>query len=165
MPTLAPPEPLLEQHRGSITPQEGLDQPCWIVDRSVLREVCQELKTSPETRFDLLLECFGMDFPEREPRFEAVYHLYSIPYGKRLRLKVPLPESDPTVPSLVPVWKAANWFEREMWDHFGFRAEGHPDLRRILMPEDFGSFPLRKDYPLKGKGERDRFPVITRDEA
>jgi NADH-quinone oxidoreductase subunit C/D len=146
MPTLAPPEPLLEKHRGSITPQEGLDQPCWIVDRKALREVCADLKSNPETRFDLLLECFGMDYPERDPRFEAVYHLYSIPYRKRLRLKVPLPENDPTVPSLVPVWKAANWFEREMWDHFGFKAEGHPDLRRILCHEAFQGHPLRKDY-------------------
>jgi NADH-quinone oxidoreductase subunit C/D len=146
MPTLAPPEPLLEKHAGSITPQEGLDQPCWIVDRAVLRDVCEDLKTNPETRFDLLLECFGMDYPERDPRFEAVYHLYSIPHGKRLRLKVPLPENDPTVPSLYPVWKAADWFEREMWDHFGFRAEGHPDLRRILCHEAFQGHPLRKDY-------------------
>ena len=146
MPTLAPPEPLLEKHRGRITPQEGLDQPCWIVDRAVLREVCQDLKTNPETRFDLLLECFGMDYPERDPRFEAVYHLYSIPHRRRLRLKVPLPEDDPTVPSVHPVWKAADWFEREMWDHFGFRAEGHPDLRRILCHEAFQGHPLRKDY-------------------
>jgi NADH-quinone oxidoreductase subunit C/D len=146
MATLAPPEPLLEKYSGAITPQEGLDQPCWIVDRRVLREVCADLKTNPETRFDLLLECFGMDYPERDPRFEAVYHLYSIPHRKRLRLKVPLPASDPAVPSLVPVWKAANWFEREMWDHFGFRAEGHPDLRRILCHEAFQGHPLRKDY-------------------
>jgi NADH-quinone oxidoreductase subunit C/D len=146
MPTLAPPEPLLEKYAGRITPQEGLDQPCWIVDRSVLREVCADLKSDPQTRFDLLLECFGMDFPEREERFEAVYHLYSIPYGRRLRLKVPLPESDPSLPSVCPVWKAADWFEREMWDHFGFRAEGHPDLRRILCHEAFQGHPLRKDY-------------------
>jgi NADH-quinone oxidoreductase subunit C/D len=146
MPTLAPPEPLLEKYRGSITPQEGLDMPCWIVDRKVLRELCYDLKIHPETRFDLMLECFGMDFPEREERFEAVYHLYSIPYERRLRLKVPLPENDPTVPSLVPVWKGANWFEREMWDHFGFKAEGHPDLRRILCHEAFQGHPLRKDY-------------------
>ena len=75
MATLAPPEPLIERYGGRVTPQEGLDQPCWIVDRSVLREVCQELKSNPETRFDMLLECFGMAFPEREDRFEAVYHL------------------------------------------------------------------------------------------
>jgi NADH-quinone oxidoreductase subunit C/D len=146
MATLAPPEPITEKYAGKVTPQEGLDQPCWIVDRSVLREVCQDLKTNPETRFDLLLESFGMDYPEREPRFEAVYHLYSIPHGKRLRLKVPLPADDPTMPSLWPVWKASNWFEREMWDHFGFKAEGHPDLRRILCHEAFQGHPLRKDY-------------------
>ena len=116
----------------------------------MLREVCADLKTNPETRFDLLLECFGMDYPERDPRFEAVYHLYSIPHGKRLRLKVPLPESDPTLPSLYPVWKAADWFEREMWDHFGFTAEGHPDLRRILCHEAFQGTPLRKDYDPPG---------------
>src|SRR4029079_6180523 len=146
MATLAPPEPLLEKYQGRITPQEGLDQPCWIVDRKVLREVCQDLKTNPETRFDLLLESFGMDFPESEERFEGVYHLYSIQSGKRLRLKVPLPESDPTLPSLWPVWKASNWFERETFDHFGFRFEGHPDLRRILCHEAFQGHALRKDY-------------------
>ena len=146
MPTLAPAETLLEKYAGSITPQEGLDQPCWIVDRKVLREVCMDLRDNPETRFDLLLEAFGMDFPEREQRFEVIYHLYSLPLRQRLRLKVPLPESDPTVPSVLPVWRAADWFERELYDMFGFAVEGHPNLRRILTHGAFQGHALRKDY-------------------
>jgi NADH-quinone oxidoreductase subunit C/D len=146
MATLAPTQTLFEKYPGKITPQEGLDQPCWVVDREVLKAVCRDLRDDPETRFDLLLESFGMDYPGREERFEAVYHLYSIPYGKRLRLKVPMPEEDPRIPSLIEVWKASDWFEREMYDMFGFQCEGHPNLRRILTHEAFQGHPLRKDY-------------------
>ncbi len=120
------------------------------MQRGVLLDLCRELKTSPETRFDLLLEIFGMDYPEREEetgeRFESVYHLYSIPTGRRLRLKVPLASTDPKLPSMIPVWKGADWFEREAYDMFGFQYEGHPNLRRILTHDGFQGHPLRKDY-------------------
>ena len=135
---------------GSVTPVAGLDQETWIVRREALLELCRELRTSRETRFDLLLEVFGMDYPERPDemggRFECVYHLYSIPTGRRLRLKVPLSATDPSLPSLIPVWKGADWFEREAWDMFGFRFDGHPHLRRILTHDGFQGHPLRKDY-------------------
>jgi NADH-quinone oxidoreductase subunit C/D len=135
---------------GSVEPSPGLDQETWIVQRDVLLDLCRELRTSPETRFDLLLEMFGMDYPQRshdgDGRFEAVYHLYSIPTGRRLRLKVPLPETDPSLPTLIPVWKGADWFEREAYDLFGFRFEGHPNLRRILTHDGFQGHALRKDY-------------------
>jgi len=131
---------------GSVQIQEGQDQETWQVRPDVLVDLCHELRTSRETRFDLLLEIFGMDYPEREERFEAVYHLYSIPTGRRLRLKVQASSTDPELPSVVGVWKGANWFEREAYDMFGIRFEGHPNLRRILTHEAFQGHPLRKDY-------------------
>ena len=135
---------------GSVVPQTGagapVDQETWVVRSEVLLDLCRELHASRETRFDLLLEIFGMDYPEREQRFEAVYHLYSIPNGRRLRLKVPLAASDPTLPSVIPVWKAADWFEREAFDMFGLVFDGHPNLRRILTHEAFQGHALRKDY-------------------
>ncbi|MDX1632197.1 MAG: NADH-quinone oxidoreductase subunit D [Thermoanaerobaculia bacterium] len=146
MATMAPAQPLLEKYGDRIRVEEGLDQPTWIVDREILKELCLELRDDPETRFDLLMDSFGMDYPEREERFESVYHLYSVPRGDRLRLKVPLPEDDPKIDSLVDVWKAANWHERESYDMFGFEFDGHPDLRRILTHEAFQGHPLRKDY-------------------
>ncbi len=130
---------------GSITPQEGLDQPTWIVRREILAELARELRDNPATRFDLMLDLGGVDFPDRTPRFDAVYHLYSIPRAARLRLKVPVDEGDP-IPSLIPVWKACNWFERELYDMFGLTIEGHPNMRRILCHEGFQGHALRKDY-------------------
>jgi NADH-quinone oxidoreductase subunit C/D len=135
---------------GSVVPQTGpgapIDQETWVVRRDVLLDLCRELHGNRETRYDLLLEVFGMDYPERELRFESVYHLYSIPNGRRLRLKVPVSESDPTLPSVIPVWKAADWFEREAFDMYGLVYQGHPNLRRILTHEAFQGHPLRKDY-------------------
>jgi NADH-quinone oxidoreductase subunit C/D len=131
---------------GSITPQEGMDQPTWVVRREVLSELARALRDDPASRFDLLMDLGGVDYPDREERFEAVYHLYSVPRNARLRLKVPVGESDPVLPSLIPVWKAANWFEREAFDMFGLRFTGHPNLSRILCHEGFQGHPLRKDY-------------------
>ncbi len=147
MPTLAAPPPLLDRYpQGSIRPQEGLDQPTWVVRRDVLAELARDLRDDPETRFDLLLDLCGVDYPDRDERFEAVYHLYSLPRGERLRLKVPVGEADPSLPSLIGVWKAADWFEREAYDMFGLTFDGHPNLRRILTHEAFRGHALRKDY-------------------
>jgi NADH-quinone oxidoreductase subunit C/D len=134
---------------GSIAPvpaSAGLDQPTWIVRREVLVELARELRDNRETRFDLLMDLAGVDFPDRPERFDAVYHLYSVPRNARLRLKVEVAESDPVLPSLVPVWNAANWAEREVYDMFGLRFTGHPNLSRILCHEAFQGHPLRKDY-------------------
>jgi NADH-quinone oxidoreductase subunit C/D len=147
--------PVLERFRSrGVAPQQGpgapTDQPTWVVSREALVDLCRELRDGRDTRFDLLLEIFGMDYPDRGAaggdRFESVYHLYSIPHGRRLRLKVPVPEADPQLPSVTPVWKGANWFEREAWDLFGLRYTGHPDLRRILTHDAFQGHALRKDY-------------------
>jgi NADH-quinone oxidoreductase subunit C len=85
--------------------------------------------------------------------------------NERITLRAFVNEPDPWVPSAVALWEGANWMEREVWDMFGIRFEGHPDLRRILMPEEFTAFPLRKDYPLQGRGERHNFPVLHRAEG
>jgi NADH-quinone oxidoreductase subunit C len=90
----------------------------------------------------------AVDFLGRTPRFEVVYHLYSMSQGHRLRVKILVEEADPAVPSLSALWHAANWLEREVWDMFGIRFDGHPDLRRILMYPEFQGHPLRKDYPV-----------------
>jgi NADH-quinone oxidoreductase subunit C/D len=155
--TLAPPQsettatPELDAVRakfpaGSILPQDGLDQPVWIVSKDVLFDVARELKENPQTQFDMMLDLFGVDFPDREERFEAVYSLYSLQRKARLRLKVPMREDDITLPSMVSLWKGLDWFEREAYDMFGFRFDGHPNLRRILCHEAFQGHPLRKDY-------------------
>jgi NADH-quinone oxidoreductase subunit C/D len=155
--TLAPPQsepvttPELDAVRaklpaGSVIPQDGLDQPTWIVSKDVLFDVARELRDNPLTQFDMMLDLFGVDFPDREERFEAVYSLYSLQRKARLRLKVPMREDDVTLPSMVSLWKGLDWFEREAYDMFGFLFEGHPNLRRILCHEAFQGHPLRKDY-------------------
>ncbi|UCD84048.1 MAG: NADH-quinone oxidoreductase subunit C [Deltaproteobacteria bacterium] len=103
-----------------------------------------------EFSFDFLVDVCGVDYLGREPRFEVVYHLLSIRSRSRLRLKVPVPGESSTLDSVCSVWKAANWFEREVFDMYGISFNGHPDLRRILNTEDVGGYPLRKDFPLKG---------------
>ena len=106
------------------------------------------LKNDPEVSFELLSDLTAVDFLGKEPRFEVVYHLKSLTLGPRLRVKIRITEEDPVVPSLSSLWKGANWLEREAWDMFGIRFSGHPDLRRILMYEEFRGYPLRKDYPV-----------------
>lgn len=112
-------------------------------------DVCWVLKT--KHGFDMLADLCGADRgPEEDPRFEVNYHLFSTKHFSRLRLKVLLSEDKPNVPSVVTVWKTANWHERETFDMFGVIFDGHPDLRRILLPSDFDGHALRKDYPLRG---------------
>jgi NADH-quinone oxidoreductase subunit C len=118
------------------------------VERARIAEVLPVLRDHPDLDFAMLSDLTAVDYLGCEPRFQVVYHLYSIAHRHRLRVKVGVPESDPTIPSAVPVWKSALWAEREVWDMFGIRFEGHPDLRRILMYEEFVGHPLRKDYPL-----------------
>jgi NADH-quinone oxidoreductase subunit C len=85
--------------------------------------------------------------------------------SERIIVKVGADDPDPTLPSAMPLWGGADWMEREVFDMYGIRFEGHPDLRRILMPDEFTSYPLRKDYPLRGRGERHNFPKITREQS
>ncbi|MDO8519116.1 MAG: NADH-quinone oxidoreductase subunit C [Deltaproteobacteria bacterium] len=119
-----------------------------VIDRARLIQVMNFLKTFHETPFNLLLDVCGVDYLGKEPRFEVVYHLYSLSKKARLRVKVKLSESDLSVPSVMGIWEAADWFEREAYDMFGIRFEGHPKLKRLLMWEEFKGHPLRKDYPM-----------------
>jgi len=92
----------------------------------------------------------GVDWYPSEPRFEVVYHLHSLTRNQRLRVKCRLPGKDPEIDSVTGVWRAANWYERETWDLFGIKFRNHPDLTRIMMPDDWEGYPLRKDYPVTG---------------
>jgi len=118
--------------------------------------------------FDLLVDvsCVDyLDYKGAKHRYGLVYLLASTSTNRRLTVRVFLDDPDPAVRSVVSLWEGANWLEREVWDLFGIRFEGHPDLRRLVMPEEFTAHPLRKDYPLQGRGERHNFPVITRDHS
>ncbi|HJT77815.1 MAG TPA: NADH-quinone oxidoreductase subunit C, partial [Gemmataceae bacterium] len=121
-----------------------------------------------ECGFDLLVDLTAVDYlryPDARDRFGVIYCLCDTRTGVRLVVKTYLNEPDLAVPSAFPLWKGADWMEREVFDMYGILFEGHPDLRRILMPEEFAAFPLRKDYPLRGRGERHNFPVLTRAEG
>ncbi len=123
------------------------------------------LKTEPELAYTYLVDVTAVDNAEMESelirfdyaRFMVVYQLYSYKGLGRVRVKVPVHENDLRIRSVTELWRGANWLERETYDMFGIHFEGHPDLRRILMPDDFEGYPLRKDYPLRGRGERERF--------
>ena len=124
-----------------------LGEPTIVVAPADAFEVFRTLKEDPETAFDVLMDYTAADYLGRTPRFELVAVLYSVARNHRLRVKVPVEDGE-AVATLVPLWGSANWLEREIWDMFGVRFEGHPDLRRILMYPDFEGHPLRKDYPV-----------------
>jgi NADH-quinone oxidoreductase subunit C len=131
-----------------------------VVPRNVLRAVAERCREDKDLQFNLLSDATCVDRFPLEPRFEVHYHLVSIPRRDRLRLQVRLSSDDLVVDSLVPVWPGANWLEREIFDLFGIRFNGHPDLRRILMPDDWEGHPLRKDFPVEGY--RDIPSIATR---
>ncbi|HZS87002.1 MAG TPA: NADH-quinone oxidoreductase subunit C [Chloroflexota bacterium] len=122
-----------------------------LVERESVVEVCAFLRQDPELRFNFLSAVQCCDWLGHEPRFEVVYHLLSMERRDRLRIKVGVPETDLTVPTMTTVWSTANWFEREIFDMFGITFVGHPDLRRILMPDDWEGHPLRRDEPIGGE--------------
>jgi len=118
--------------------------------------------------FDFLAELSAADYlhyPDARDRFGVWYVLNNLATGLRLIVKTWVNDPDPVLPSVYPLWNGADWMEREVYDMYGIVFEGHPDLRRILMPEEFTAHPLRKDYPMRGRGERHNFPVITRAES
>lgn len=119
------------------------------VTRASWREVMQFLRDDPDLQYNVLMDLTVVDYlaMPREARYEVVAHLYSLTHNQRIRLKAPVPDSDPRIDSLMPVWEGANWFEREAYDMFGISFDGHPDLRRILLYKGFEGHPLRKDYP------------------
>lgn len=119
------------------------------IDREDVPAVMRALRDRPELRFSVLAELTAVDFWPREPRFEVIYLLISLEHRFRLRLKVRLDSGAASVATVSGIWPAANWLEREVWDLFGIVFDGHPDPRRLLMPEDWEGFPLRKDYPVQ----------------
>jgi NADH-quinone oxidoreductase subunit C len=137
------------EHRGDLTLH---------IDKGDLLEAGRELRDNPRTQFTLLIDITAIDQYRRQQRFEVVYILYSLEYDTRIRLKVALDEYDePRCPSFTAVYENANWYERETYDMYGIIFDGHPDLRRFYMPEDFVDpetseplYPLRKDFPLMG---------------
>ena len=121
-----------------------------VVPKSHLRRVCEFLRDVPELGCNFLSDVTGLDRFPVEPRFELNYHLLSLPNRTTLRLRVRAHGADPVVPSMTSIWPTANWHEREIFDLFGVRFEGHPNLERLLMPQDWEGYPLRKDYPVQG---------------
>lgn len=133
----------------------SIDMPSAYVDRDHLVEVCQTLRTHPDLQFSVMLDVTAVDLLPAVPRYEIVYLLvclgpaYGTAPARRLRLKVQLANESAAVPTVSGVWPVANWGEREVFDLFGIAFEGHPDLRRVLMPDDWEGHPLRKDYPVQ----------------
>ena len=120
------------------------------VERENIHEACAILRDDPGCAFNFLSDVTCVDWYPAEPRFEVVYHLLSISKKERVRLKVRLDSASPAVESLTSLWPGANYFEREVFDLFGIRFNGHPYMRRLLMPEEWEGHPLRKDYPVEG---------------
>jgi len=123
-----------------------------IVSAARILDVAKHLRDAPDAAFDLCSDVTATDWPPRAERFDVLYVLYSTRHRHRIRVKAKVGENQPLA-SVSGIWPAANWLEREIWDMFGINITGHPDRRRILMPEDWQGFPQRKDYPLEGPGE------------
>jgi NADH-quinone oxidoreductase subunit C len=119
-----------------------------VVDAAKIADICRYFRDTDGLEYNFLSDITAVDYYPQEPRFAVCYHIYSMIYNRRLRLKVSLPGDDPKIPTITTVWPAAGFQEREGYDMMGIIFEGHPDLRRILMPEDWEGYPLRKDYPL-----------------
>ncbi len=120
-----------------------------VVNKDIIAELMGFLKKDPALDFNMLMDLSAVDYSGlgQSPRFQVVYHLYSLKKNHRLRVKAGVDESDPEIDSLVRLWPIADWLEREVWDMFGIKFRGHPNLKRILMYEGFSGYPLRKDYP------------------
>jgi NADH-quinone oxidoreductase subunit C len=150
-----------------------------VVPRERLKDVCRVLRDDPQCAYDMLTDVTAVDYlnyPARQPgRFAVLWQLASYSKELRLRLKVYLdpsvdtsgiePDPELVVDTVTDIWPGAEWLEREVFDMFGIRFKGHPDLRRILLWKDFPGHPLRKDYPLRGRGEREQHRVMARDSA
>ena len=157
---------LLKTRLGESAASEFRGQTRVVVEKDRLLEVMNLLRD--ERQFDLLVDVTCVDYLNYRGaahRFGLVYLLTSTQSSERITIRVFLDETDLLVPSLCELWRGADWLEREVFDMFGVEFTGHPDLRRILMPEEFAAFPLRKDYPLQGRGERHNFPVLARNKA
>ena len=142
----------------------SVDFPTIYVRAEHLLQTCQALRDTPSLRFNVLVEVTCADYFPRDPRFELVYHFLSVPHRRRLRVKVRATEHTP-VPTIQQIWPAAGWLEREVWDMFGVIFDGHPDLRRLLMPEDWEGHPQRKDYPVQIRKAAQTYEPLEISEA
>jgi NADH-quinone oxidoreductase subunit C len=159
---------ILKQHLGpdSFTANDFRDNHRVIIAAEQIYQALQILKT--HGGFDLLVDITAVDYlhyPDAKDRYGVVYCLTNTSTGERVVVKTFVNDPDPTVPSAYPLWKGADWMEREVFDLYGITFTGHPDLRRILMPDGFVGHPLRKDYPLRGYGERHNFEPLVRAEG
>lgn len=144
--------------------QEAFGELSLSIKREGVVEVCRVLRDDPELDFDHMTDICSVDYPEDEERFEVIYHFYSVRKRHRIRLKARVPEEDCSIDSVTVLWKGANFLEREVYDLMGIRFNHHPDLRRILLTDDFEGYPLRKDFPTEGKGWRNTFEFIPKIE-
>ena len=159
--------PDIDFQAGPLLPPNG-EQLCVRIAPSRLVEIMRFLKNDERCKFEQLCDVTCVDylnFPKATDRYGVIYSLLSLNLGHRLWVKCFANDPRPEVPSVTCVWKGAEWLEREVWDMFGVKFTGHPDLRRILTWEAFKAHPLRKDYPLRGRGEREDFEVITPESA
>jgi NADH-quinone oxidoreductase subunit C len=157
-------QPLIEKF--GLTQTEFRDNRRVVVAADRVYELLETLKNA--LGFNMLIDITCVDYLEYEgasDRFGVVYCLLNMASGERLIVKTFVNDPTPALPTVTPLWMGADWMEREVFDMFGITFTGHHDLRRILMPDEFTAFPLRKDYPIKGRGERHNFPVITRSES
>jgi NADH-quinone oxidoreductase subunit C len=133
-----------------------------IVKRGMVFSILKHLHDEPHLLFDHLQDLTAVDYlKKKDVRFEVVYNLISTRFWHRIRIRAQVPDDDPKISSVVPIWAGANWHERECYDMFGIEFIGHPDMRRILLPEDWEGYPLRKDYPLKGPEPENDWPGLT----
>ena len=156
----------LKAAHGDLAFSEFRDQTRVVAPLASIHDVLATLKE--QLGFDYLVDVTCVDYLEYRDatdRFGMVYLLARVETNERITVRTFVNDPEPTVPSVVDLWEGANWLEREVWDLFGIRFAGHPDLRRIVLPDAFEAHPLRKDYPLQGRGERHNFPVITRAEG
>jgi NADH-quinone oxidoreductase subunit C/D len=152
------PEAVLSVHED----RERAELSVRVAARRIL-DIAAFLHDDPAAAFDHITDICSADYPDETERFEVIYHFLSLPHGTRIRVKARVTEDHPTIPSITGIWKGANFLEREVYDLMGIKFSGHPDLRRILMPEDYDEgHPLRKDFPAEGKGWRSRFEFIPR---
>lgn len=145
--------------------EEFRDELTLEINKKDTYDILQHLKDSKESAFDYLVDIIFVDHLKigGKERYAVYYQLHSYTYVERMRVKVWVSEEDMTLKSIIPIWKSANWLEREVWDLCGIKFDGHPDLRRLVMPDTYKGHPLRKDYPLQGEGFREDFPNLKAD--
>ena len=155
---------LIEKFKNAILDQKTMfGELTLLIKKEEIVPFCQFLHDDPELKFDHITDICSLDFPEDEERFEMVYMFYSVPKKHRIRIKARISEEDCSIDSVSSIWKGANFMEREVYDMMGIRFNHHPDLRRIMMPEDFEGYPLRKDFPTEGKGWRNTFEFLPKE--